>query len=147
MPLPKAVGRFNRVVTNRITGLLAGRAPLFAIVEHTGRKSGARYRTPVNAFRTQNGFVIALTYGRDVDWVRNVLAAGGATLEHRGKRIEMGDPRVIELADPPPELPRIVRTTLGLLRVTHYLRLSYKVESSARQRQKSIDYGGSLGSP
>lgn len=123
MPLPKAIGRFNRVVTNRISGLLAGRVPLFAIVEHTGRKSGTRYRTPVNAFRTQDGFVIALTYGRDVDWLRNVLVAGGATLEHRDKQIEMDDPRVIEMADPPTDIPQIVRAALRLLRVTEYLRL------------------------
>jgi deazaflavin-dependent oxidoreductase (nitroreductase family) len=127
MPLPKAVGRFNRIVTNRITGLLAGRVPLFAIVEHTGRKSGAHYRTPVNAFRTQDGFVIALTYGRDVDWLRNVLAAGGATLEHRGKRIVATDPHLTSADEVHRWVPVPIRLILRLLHVDDFLLIKTEV--------------------
>ncbi len=84
MPLPAWLGRFNRRVTNHVAGPLAGRLPGFAIVIHTGRRTGRRYRTPVNLFRSDDDFVIALTYGALGDWVRNVLAAGGCEVETRG---------------------------------------------------------------
>jgi hypothetical protein len=75
------VAAFNLAVTNGITSRFAARLPGFGIVTHVGRKSGKDYRTPVNAFRAPEGFLIALTYGRESEWVRNVLAAGGCELE------------------------------------------------------------------
>jgi deazaflavin-dependent oxidoreductase (nitroreductase family) len=54
------------------------------MVVHRGRRSGRRYRTPVLAFRVDDGYVVALFYGADRDWVRNVLAAGGCTLSGAG---------------------------------------------------------------
>jgi deazaflavin-dependent oxidoreductase (nitroreductase family) len=64
-------------------------------VEHRGRTSGRVYRTPVWAFGTNGGFLIALTYGTTTEWVKNVQAAGGCTLERRGRRIPVGNPRVV----------------------------------------------------
>jgi hypothetical protein len=43
------------------------------IVAHRGRRSGRRYRTPVIAFRLDDGCAISLPYGADRDWARNVL--------------------------------------------------------------------------
>ena len=80
MALPKAVRRFNRAVTNRVLGLVAPWLPPFAVVVHRGRNSGREYRTPIWAFHREGRFVVALTYGSDTDWVRNVLAAGGCSL-------------------------------------------------------------------
>src|SRR5260370_30947457 len=75
------VAYFHRATTNRIASRFAARLPGFAIVANVGRESGSLYRTPVNVFREPDGFLIALTYGRDSEWVRNVLAAGGCQLE------------------------------------------------------------------
>ena len=77
------VAAFNLAVTNRITSRFAARLPGFGILTHAGRKSGRLYRTPVNVFRAPEGFLIALTYGRESEWVKNVLAAGGCKLETR----------------------------------------------------------------
>ncbi|MFN8537303.1 MAG: hypothetical protein U0232_07475 [Thermomicrobiales bacterium] len=63
-------------MTNRVTRVVAGWLPGFAIVVHRGRKSGKEYRTPVNAFRTKEGYRIALTYGSGATGGRNVLTAG-----------------------------------------------------------------------
>jgi hypothetical protein len=71
------VAAFNLAVTNRITSRFAGRLPGFGILTHVGRTSGKVYRTPVNVFRAPEGVLIALTYGRESEWVRNVMAAGG----------------------------------------------------------------------
>jgi hypothetical protein len=73
MPIPRAIGRLNRVGLNRLSRPVAAHLPGFGVVHHRGRRSGRAYRTPVNLFPTQRGFVIALTYGPRTDWMRNVL--------------------------------------------------------------------------
>jgi F420H(2)-dependent quinone reductase len=78
------VAAFNLAVTNRITSRFAVRLPGFGILTRVGRKSGKVYRTPVNVFRVPEGFLIALTYGRESERVRNVIADGGCKLETRG---------------------------------------------------------------
>jgi deazaflavin-dependent oxidoreductase (nitroreductase family) len=92
MPLPRWLARFNRHVTNHLLGPWARYLPVFGVVVHTGRKTRRRYRTPVNVFQRPGGYVVALTYGPDSDWVRNVLAAGGCTLETRGRTIRLTRP-------------------------------------------------------
>jgi len=121
MPMPGAVARFNRRFTNRVAGRFAGRVPPFAIVVHTGRRSGQTYRTPVMAFATPAGFVIALTYGPDADWVQNVLAAGGGGIEYRSAPIPLGDPRIVDGVEAGTHLPSVVRWALRLLRVDAFL--------------------------
>jgi len=95
MPLPRAVARFNRRVTNRVLGPLAPFLPGFGVVVHRGRKTGRCYRTPVNVFPRPGGYVVALTYGPESDWVRNVLADGGCVLETRGHARRLTAPRLL----------------------------------------------------
>jgi deazaflavin-dependent oxidoreductase (nitroreductase family) len=122
VPLPKRLARFNRVVTNPILGHAARRLPGFAIVHHVGRRSGRPFRTPVNLFRPGERFVIALTYGSDSQWVRNVLAAGGCEVETRGKRIALTAPEVVR--DPSRALvPAPVRPLLGAVNVDEFMLL------------------------
>lgn len=94
MPAPRWVARANKAGLNRVTKFIAPWAPGWAVVVHRGRKSGKTFRTPLWAFRRQDGFVIALTYGAETDWVRNVISAGGCELETRRRRYQVGDPRV-----------------------------------------------------
>jgi deazaflavin-dependent oxidoreductase (nitroreductase family) len=117
MPLPKSLARFNLKVTNRITGPFAHRLPGFAIVHHIGRKSGTERTTPVNMFRDGDDYVIALTYGRDSQWVKNVLAAGEFDVVTRGKRVRLHDPRVVHHA----RVPAPVRAILNALNVDDYV--------------------------
>jgi deazaflavin-dependent oxidoreductase (nitroreductase family) len=122
MPLPRRLAKFNRVVTNRVLGPLARYLPGFAIVSHVGRRSGHTYRTPVNIFRRGDGYVIALTYGADSEWVRNLLAAGGADIETRGRRLHVVDPEVVR--DPARSLvPKPVRVPLRLTNVDEFMLL------------------------
>jgi deazaflavin-dependent oxidoreductase (nitroreductase family) len=90
----RRIARFNKHVTNRITGPIAPYLPGFGVVVHTGRTSGRHYETPVNVFAREDGFVIALTYGTQSDWVRNVLAGGGCELVTRGRRYRLVDPEI-----------------------------------------------------
>jgi deazaflavin-dependent oxidoreductase (nitroreductase family) len=123
VPLPKRLARFNRVVTNRITYPIARTLPGFGIVLHTGRKSGRAYRTPVNAFRTPGGYLIALTYGPDSDWTRNVLAAGGCELLTRGKVVALTEPAIVH-AEQHDALPAVVTAVLARINVRDYLELT-----------------------
>ena len=65
MPLPPALARFNRVVTNRLLRPLATVLPNFGVVVHHGRVSGREYRTLVNWWRDEETAIVALTYGRE----------------------------------------------------------------------------------
>ena len=94
MPIPSRVARWNKVGLNRITRHVAPWMPGFGLVVHRGRRSGREYQTPVNVFPADDGFVIALTYGADTDWVKNVQAAGGCELRTRGRALRVGSPRV-----------------------------------------------------
>jgi deazaflavin-dependent oxidoreductase (nitroreductase family) len=122
MPLPKGLARFNRVVTNRLVGPFAARLPGFAIVTHVGRRSGREHSNPVNLFRSADRYVIALTYGADSQWVRNVLAAGEASVETRGRRLRLIEPEVVH--DPTrSHVPPPVRPILAAANVSDFMLL------------------------
>ena len=108
MHLPRFLRRVNRVFTNPFLGTVAWLVPPLAIVHHVGRKTGRRYRTPVVAIRSRDGFVIPMTYGRDVDWARNAVHAGGCELERVGRRIRLRKPRIVGLRAAEPRLPVVV---------------------------------------
>jgi len=94
MPIPKVAGRWNKAGLNRVTRHIAPWMPGLGVVIHRGRRSGRRYQTPVNVFTADDGYVFALTYGPDTDWVKNVLAAGSCELRTRGDTIELVSPRL-----------------------------------------------------
>jgi deazaflavin-dependent oxidoreductase (nitroreductase family) len=122
MPLPKRLARFNRIVTNPVLGPLARLLPGFAVVSHVGRRSGRVYRTPVNLFRGQGRYVIALTYGSDSQWVRNVLAAGAVDVETRGQRLHLVEPKIVHDAGRS-LVPKPVGQALRLANVTEFMLL------------------------
>ena len=118
------LARINIAFTNRITGLFAGWLPGFGILTHVGRKSGKVYRTPINAFRATNGFVIALTYSSQSEWVKNVLAAGSCELKTRGKKYQLSSPNVVH--DPTRRrFPIPVRLVLKIVGADEYMELSF----------------------
>lgn len=122
MPLRKRLARFNLVVTNRLTGPFARRLPGFAVVLHVGRRSGRALQTPVNMYRTADGYVIALIYGADSQWVRNVMAAGEVDVATRGRIVHLVEPTVVH--DPQrSRVPAAVRPILGLANVDDFILL------------------------
>jgi deazaflavin-dependent oxidoreductase (nitroreductase family) len=136
VPLPRSIAGFNRRVTNHVTLHLAGWMPGFAVVRHIGRRSGRSYRTPVNVFRDGPRYVFALTYGRESDWVRNVLAAGGCRIETRRRTVELADPELFTDRDRR-TIPAPARWILRMIRSDEFLALS---PSSASSRSSaSID--------
>jgi deazaflavin-dependent oxidoreductase (nitroreductase family) len=114
--------RFTTHVLNRFTRLFVHRLPGFAIIGYEGRRSGKRYRTPMNVFRDGDDYIFALTYGSQVQWVKNVLAAGEADLQIGDRMIHLTEPEIF--VDPKRRLmPPPVRILLGLQRVSEFLRM------------------------
>jgi deazaflavin-dependent oxidoreductase (nitroreductase family) len=118
--------RFRHVATryiNPITRRVARRLPSFGVLTHRGRKTGRSFHTPVNVFRRGEEYYFFLTYGSDVQWVKNVLAAKSCSLETRGRVVTLVDPALItdpELRPAPP----VVRLIEGhIAGVTQYLRM------------------------
>ena len=117
------LAKINIAFTNRITGLFAGWLPGFGILTHVGRKSGKVYRTPVNVFRASNGFIIALTYSSQSEWVKNVLAAGGCELKTRGKKYHLSATKVLR-DSMRRRFPIPVRVVLRIVGADEYMELS-----------------------
>jgi deazaflavin-dependent oxidoreductase (nitroreductase family) len=129
MQVPRFMRLVNRALTNRLVGPVAGFLPPLALVHHEGRKSGRRYRTPVLAFPVEGGLLTPLPYGTDTDWVLNLLAADGGTLEVSGQQIAVENPRVVDTEEAMPLLPASLQPALRLLSLPGFLLLD-RVESA-----------------
>jgi deazaflavin-dependent oxidoreductase (nitroreductase family) len=123
MHLPRFLRRVNRVFTNPLMRTFAWRVPPLAVVHHVGRKSGTAYRTPVVGFASGRGFVIPLTYGRDVDWARNLVAAHGGAVEQRGRRVAVDRPRIVAFRSAERELPAALRPLFRAMDLPGYVLL------------------------
>ncbi|ORA79856.1 nitroreductase [Mycobacterium malmoense] len=118
----RVVRTSNKYLLNPLMGLLAGRKNSYAAaIRHTGRKSGKQYSTPVGAERTQDGFIIPLGYGTQVDWLQNVLAAGQATVSAKGETHDVTEPELINAATALPMLSPRRRRTFERLGIAQYL--------------------------
>jgi deazaflavin-dependent oxidoreductase (nitroreductase family) len=123
MPIPDRMRHVNKVALNKVTRPLFRWLPGMGVVVHRGRKSGKVYRTPVNVFPRPGGrYVVALTYGADTDWVKNVLAAGGCELLTRGTHLELDTPRLFR-DEARHEIRMFERAVLGRLHVYDFLEL------------------------
>lgn len=121
-PLIDGVRHFNKHVLNPAMMRVAGSRFWYASsLGHTGRRSGASYRTPVVADPTADGFVIPLPYGTGVDWLRNVLTAGHATLRCHGRTYEVAEPRIVDAAAAAPLLSARRRRVFGRFGIDHFL--------------------------
>lgn len=121
MPLPRGLARFNRVVTNKITKPAASRLGGFTVLHHVGRKTGRLYETPLNAWKTDEGVVVALTYGDDVDWLKNARAAGMCTLTMGGQELRVGRPEPVGTDIGLSRVPRSIALILKMLGVDQFV--------------------------
>ena len=108
MLMPPKLEELQIRYMNPIMRRLAPFVPGMAVVSHTGRKTGLSYQTVVAATRTGDLLSIGLMHGK-TNWVKNVLAAGEATVRLAGKNLPITNPRVVPKGDTNPELPEKVR--------------------------------------
>lgn len=84
---------------NKVAAKLAGRPffPLWALIDHRGRKSGKAYRTPVAIVASSDDAVyIALPWGRTTDWIRNLQALDGGSLRWKGREHAISAPEFVD---------------------------------------------------
>jgi deazaflavin-dependent oxidoreductase (nitroreductase family) len=120
-----------RRVLNPVLGAFADDVPPLVALHHVGRTSGRRYRTPVLAFRTPRGVVVALTYGPGVQWLRNVEAAGGARMVRARRVLVLADPVRLHGPRGAVLVPAWTRAALRLLRVDDFVELAVVRETPA----------------
>jgi len=77
-------------------------------LHHVGRRSGRSYATPLSAYRLGDGFVFGVAYP-EVDWCRNVLAAGKCTLTWNGNEYALEGPELISTAEAMKAYPLLVK--------------------------------------
>jgi deazaflavin-dependent oxidoreductase (nitroreductase family) len=116
MRLPKWLARFNKHVTNRVSGMIAPRVRPFATVVHRGRRSGGEYRTTIMGWVEGGALTVALTYGPEVDWLKNLQAANGGEVLWNGRELTVGRPVIV---DPEVALARIPNPVAPILRRLH----------------------------
>jgi deazaflavin-dependent oxidoreductase (nitroreductase family) len=108
-------GDLPRIVTHRFNpfvmrlGLAGGRRSPWAILEHVGRSSGTVYHTPMSilASATDDHVYVRLSYGADVQWVRNVRTAGHCRIQHHETILELDEPAIVDATENLQIPPRI----------------------------------------
>ena len=112
---------YNKKIGNPIA--LRFQRKQVTVVHHIGRNSGREYVTPVWAEPVEDSFLIHLPYGTGVDWCRNVLEAGGCTIEHGGVSFDTTAPMIVPAGEVLAIVPERMRKMDQLMAVKSYLRL------------------------
>ncbi len=136
MPLPERLARFNRMVTNPLTRPFAARLPWFCVIRHRGRRTGTIYETPVNGWHSRGRVVVPLTYGSDVDWLRNALASGNCEIVMNGSTHLAGRPEPIPSDEGMDLMPGVVKVALAALGVTEFV--AFPLLESGHERHPVI---------
>jgi len=118
---------FNKHVLNRVTRKFAESSRgSFAVIRHVGRRSGKPYETTIMVWPMGDGFVIALTYGPEVDWYRNVQAAGHCTILWHGKEYAIEKVEAIDIKTGLLAFPARFQFILRMLGTRHFIKMLYQ---------------------
>jgi len=118
------IGTVLKHSLNRVTsGVARGGSGPFALVRHVGRKSGKPYETPIIVQRVEGGFVIELTYGPNVDWYRNIVAANCCRILFHGVEYSIEGLERMDVAHGIDAFTPVQRRILRLLRREHFVML------------------------
>lgn len=87
---------YHKHVTNPVmVRFFSGRSAHAALLHHVGRRSGKAYLTPLTAHRSEDTIIVPLPYGTDVDWLRNLQAAGQGVVELEGRSFTIDEVEVV----------------------------------------------------
>ncbi len=131
-PIPhNRLRHINKHFINRLTRWLAY-LPLgpLAVIYHTGRRSGKLYEATMMVEPVGDQLVFALTYGEEVDWYRNVKAAGKASLLWHCKVYQLDKPEPLDAHQALQNYPALEKWFLRKLGTQHFIHMSYRQETS-----------------
>jgi deazaflavin-dependent oxidoreductase (nitroreductase family) len=127
-PKPRFGGILGRAVgiTNPMMVGLAGKRwnPFFGVVEHVGRKSGRSYSTPIAVRRVDRGFIASPAFGLQVDWYRNLVAAGGGSIRWRDHVYPVRSPVALDRSTALAAFTAVQRFFLRLGSINNYVFLA-----------------------
>jgi deazaflavin-dependent oxidoreductase (nitroreductase family) len=129
MVISAKLARLNRRAINPCIRTFAGRFGPLALVIHRGRVSGRSYCTPVLAFPADNQFLIALVYGAEADWVKNVQAQGGCDVMARRQTVAVTTPELRQLRSVETGVPAAIRAALRVLGTRQVVVLTRRMPS------------------
>jgi hypothetical protein len=121
-------GRINPM-TLKFAG---GRSGMWVTLKHVGRHSGRAYMTPLLAQPFGDGFLLTLFYGADVDWCRNVLAAGKCTLIWHEQEYSLERPELLERSAAMQALPVFTRVLCTAGGINQFLWVRQQQEVPAK---------------
>lgn len=98
----------------------------FALIRHVGRRSGKPYETPIVFGQLDDFLVVELTYGYDVDWYKNVEAAGGCTLVWHQREYHVNHIKPLAADIGRKAFPLVAQIILRLLKRSHYVKMTYE---------------------
>ncbi len=115
---------FVKHIVNPVLRNLArsSRGP-FALLRHVGRRSGKAYEIPIMVWRVADGFVIVLTYGPHVDWLRNLQTAGRGTLRWHKREYALQKPEFIDARTAESALPPLIKKVLRMRDVHEFVKI------------------------
>ncbi len=123
--LRNRVRAFNKRTLNPWMLRFAGKKRgSFAVISHRGRKSGKTYTTPIIVQPVTGGFVIALTYGPEVDWYRNLQAAGQGTLLWQNQEYAISQPETLAIETALKAFPFPFGPLLRLFGTRHFIKIA-----------------------
>jgi hypothetical protein len=109
---------------NRLTGSMARRgSEHFSLVRTVGRTSGRTFETPIIVQPIEGGFVCELTYGPEVNWYRNLVAANGGEIVHAGVTTKIIGLEPMTTAEGIAAFTPFQRRVLRMLKRTHFVKL------------------------
>ena len=116
--MPLGLEKLNKSVINHVARLFAGKIPPFALLTHTGRKSGREYSTPLQGYRRGPLMAFPLGYGERTDWARNLLHSGQGQLRYRGAYFAAVNPVIVDgLEAEELDLPLLARVTSRIMKL------------------------------
>ncbi|MBU8811608.1 nitroreductase family deazaflavin-dependent oxidoreductase [Mycolicibacterium goodii] len=108
MLFPPWLERLQLKYVDPVMTPIAKRLPGFTAIKHRGRTSGRAYETIVTSYRKGNVFAVILAHGK-TNWVKNVLAAGGADVKLFRGELKITNPQILPAGSDDPSLPLMAR--------------------------------------
>lgn len=94
-----------------------------AVLTHVGRSSGKTYQTPLAAYPVDGGYMFAIIYGAESDWVQNVFTSGTAQLRIDDRDVVLVAPQLYAGGTGWSLLPADAKRPPGILNITELLRM------------------------
>ncbi|GHO49593.1 nitroreductase family deazaflavin-dependent oxidoreductase [Ktedonospora formicarum] len=114
----------KRFVNPVLRNLARGSRGPFALLRHVGRRSGKTYEIPIMVWQVSDGFIIALTYGPQVDWLRNLRAAEQGSLRWHKREYVFQKPEFVDAQTALSAFPSFIRQVLSRLGTHEFVKLT-----------------------